>query len=482
MNKSALLHMVRNVSALSEQNVDELEKLVQNFPYCQTAHLLIAKAAYDKGNMLSNQKLRKAAAYATNRQLLKKLIYTTDAGIPLTIIEESNPVLNSKKSTEALETATSETDLTSPVDQSEKVAVSSSVNDTLKLEATLVSKDNFQETTENLALLEPANAAPPDTILNIIEVEAIEQDSTPEDEPTNPQINNLEPVELTELLEPVTNLSEEQINNTEEETLLLPTFEPAHSLTLSELEEMLQVEKWTSSFNTAELVTAELETQHQEVPVEEAEILKITAPAEIIRYELELPEDVEETTLDQTLARFDSYLFKPEKDEFFNSELKPATTEEFIREVYLSNQIGYWMGSSRLGESLQVKDELTHHTPLQFYPDLILEYSKQNYLTPTDPPKASPANRQFEIIDQFLKANPKLKSFSNEKMRAEPQDDLAFKSTKNTKNLASENLANIMVQQGKIKKAIKIYEHLIVKIPEKRAYFATQIEKLRNQI
>ena len=119
---------------------------------------------------------------------------------------------------------------------------------------------------------------------------------------------------------------------------------------------------------------------------------------------------------------------------------------------------------------------------MQFYPDLILEYSKQNYLTPTDPPKVTPANRQFEIIDQFLKANPKLKSFSNEKMRAEPQDDLAFKSTKNTKNLASENLANIMVQQGKIKKAIKIYEHLIVKIPEKRAYFATQIEKLRNQI
>ncbi|WP_147275638.1 hypothetical protein [Adhaeribacter pallidiroseus] len=481
MNKSALLHMVRNVSALSEQNVEELEKLVQNFPYCQTAHLLIAKAAYDKGNMLSNQKLRKAAAYATNRQLLKKLIYTTDAAVPLTVVEEFKNQFQAQAVAGKYANDGSEAALLSPVNQDEE-AISSSINaENSNLDSETTAEDLKPIVGKSVEFIASSNS--PQTIepeLEPNEDETNEPDSTAITPFTETEKDNTEPVELAEIDEPEYNLIEPQTANPEEEIRFLPNLEPAYTLTLSELEEMLQVEKWTSSVDASEPVISE--SQEEDIPVIEVEIPKSTAPTEIIRYELEVPEEMEETAFDQTLANFDSYLFKPEKDEFFNSELIPATTEEFIREVYLSNQLGYWMGSSRLGELLQVKDELTQHTPLQFYPDLILEYSKQNYLTPTDPPKTTPANRQFEIIDQFLKANPKLKAFSNEKMRAEPLDDLAFKSTKNTKNLASENLANIMVQQGKIKKAIKIYEHLIVKIPEKRAYFAAQIEKLRNQI
>ncbi|HSI90017.1 MAG TPA: hypothetical protein VK927_02825, partial [Adhaeribacter sp.] len=83
MNKASFLSIVRETSRISEQDAEALEQLVVNFPYCQTAHLLIAKAAYDRGSMLSNQKLKKAAIYATNRQLLKKLIYTSDATVAL---------------------------------------------------------------------------------------------------------------------------------------------------------------------------------------------------------------------------------------------------------------------------------------------------------------------------------------------------------------------------------------------------------------
>ena len=64
MNKAAFLDILNHVSSISEQEVIELEKLALNFPYCQSAHLLLAKAAYDKGSMLSNQRLRRAAACA----------------------------------------------------------------------------------------------------------------------------------------------------------------------------------------------------------------------------------------------------------------------------------------------------------------------------------------------------------------------------------------------------------------------------------
>ncbi|QNF35245.1 hypothetical protein HUW51_21920 [Adhaeribacter swui] len=477
MNKSALLHMIRNVSTLSDQDVEEMEKLVNNFPYCQTAHLLIAKASYDKGSMLSNQKLRKAAAYATNRQLLKKLIYTTDAAIPVTAIAETTNVASHNTDGTALDQAAfvAENQIThlpeTKTEPDKPVSAEISEPETQNLEGA-----------EDTAVSDLVEMTPTPTDEAIAaEYEIYEGEAVSEDTTIQPETLSLAPAEVFIRDEAVNQIPEPEPAITEE-TILLPSFEPAYTLTLSELEEMLQVEKWTSTSETTQPTEEAEPTPEDQPTTAEASNTGQPASPEIIRYELEVPAETEENTLDQTLASFDSYLFKPESDEYFNSELKPATNEEFIKEVYTSNQLGYWMGSSRLGELLQVKDELTHHTPLQFYPDLILEYSKQNYLTPTDPPKATAVNRQFEIIDQFLKANPKLKTFSNEKLRSEPQDDLAFKSTKNTKNLASENLANILVQQGKIKKAIKIYEHLIVKIPEKRTYFAAQIEKLRNQI
>src|SRR5687768_11980803 len=92
MNKASFLSLVRQASRISDQEVEELEKLIENFPYCQTAHLLLAKAAYDKGSMLSNQKLKKAAIYAANRQLLKKLIYTSDATVALQPVTPPEPI------------------------------------------------------------------------------------------------------------------------------------------------------------------------------------------------------------------------------------------------------------------------------------------------------------------------------------------------------------------------------------------------------
>ena len=47
-------------------------------------------------------------------------------------------------------------------------------------------------------------------------------------------------------------------------------------------------------------------------------------------------------------------------------------------------------------------------------------------------------------------------------------------------NNLSENLAIIYKNQGKTKKAIEIYEKLILKFPEKEAYFATRIEDLKK--
>jgi len=74
MTRSTLLQLLAHPASLTEANVRELEQLAQAFPYCQTAHLLLAKAAHDQGSMLASQRLRRAATYAADRALLRQLI------------------------------------------------------------------------------------------------------------------------------------------------------------------------------------------------------------------------------------------------------------------------------------------------------------------------------------------------------------------------------------------------------------------------
>jgi len=51
-----------------------LEELAASFPYCQVAHILIAKGNYTHGSMHTEQKIKKAALYTSNRKNLKYFI------------------------------------------------------------------------------------------------------------------------------------------------------------------------------------------------------------------------------------------------------------------------------------------------------------------------------------------------------------------------------------------------------------------------
>lgn len=88
---------------------------------------------------------------------------------------------------------------------------------------------------------------------------------------------------------------------------------------------------------------------------------------------------------------------------------------------------------------------------------------------------------QIKIINTFIENEPKLTRLDREENAEDIREDLSLKSLKVHQNIASENLAKIMVKQGKLEKAQEIYNKLIWKFPEKKAYFVAQIEKLKKK-
>jgi len=62
------------------------------------------------------------------------------------------------------------------------------------------------------------------------------------------------------------------------------------------------------------------------------------------------------------------------------------------------------------------------------------------------------------------------------------QVDLAQDSATFHEDLATESLAQVLLQQGKVQRALAIYNQLMLKFPEKRTYLATLIKELKSTI
>lgn len=94
-------------------------------------------------------------------------------------------------------------------------------------------------------------------------------------------------------------------------------------------------------------------------------------------------------------------------------------------------------------------------------------------------PESDLQKQQIEIINQFIRVQP---SISNPRDRAPSAvgDLNTVKSGEFGDNIVSETLVEILLKQGKKDKAIEVLKKLIWKYPQKKAYFASQIEDLKK--
>jgi hypothetical protein len=87
---------------------------------------------------------------------------------------------------------------------------------------------------------------------------------------------------------------------------------------------------------------------------------------------------------------------------------------------------------------------------------------------------------QEDLINKFIESSPKLKRMIPGE--EEPVVDLSGESVEAKGTFITETLAKIYISQGYYSKAINIYEKLALQYPEKSAYFASRIEKIKDLI
>jgi hypothetical protein len=91
MNRTQFISYLDHSEKLSGEDSRLLTALLKNFPYFQTAHLLLAKSLHNQNSIDYNNQLKITAAYATDRKVLHQLITKQFVSVAETPVVSSIP-------------------------------------------------------------------------------------------------------------------------------------------------------------------------------------------------------------------------------------------------------------------------------------------------------------------------------------------------------------------------------------------------------
>jgi len=95
LNTSEITNLLNKPNAINDKHTLALERIVDEFPYFQSARALYLKGLYNQDSFKYNQALRVTASYTTNRSILFDFITTGNfATLQKTFLDEKEAVIN----------------------------------------------------------------------------------------------------------------------------------------------------------------------------------------------------------------------------------------------------------------------------------------------------------------------------------------------------------------------------------------------------
>ncbi|WP_313808370.1 tetratricopeptide repeat protein [Flavobacterium sp.] len=95
MNVHDLTYLIHKPDAINGRQTLELESVLEQFPYFQSARALHLKGLYNQNSFRYNQELRKTAAYSTDRSVLFEFITSENfSSVQKAFLEEKEAAIN----------------------------------------------------------------------------------------------------------------------------------------------------------------------------------------------------------------------------------------------------------------------------------------------------------------------------------------------------------------------------------------------------
>lgn len=466
MNAQQLTTWMKDPASLGKEAGAQLDTLTQTFPYFQTAHLLLIKSLHNQNSFLYNNQLKVAAAYATNRRVLYELITkkaevveSSESGVRSSelvasdeIVEEKNH-RSEKPSTEEISHSIQSSELRTP--DSELRTLSEEVIHPEFPKKRFVSNPDDWEAgmMRQLQLLHHWKTTP-EKVFFTPKPEEPKDVPPPVKQEEVPQAKNETPAEVTE----ETPTAADEIN-----TLLYVLVEPGGAEDISETEEEIIQQEEEPGWEVKLI-------EEDKQPEPEIAVPQDPVQQEIIREAISSAIELE---VDDTLPKPEELVPPriPVVEEPEPEPLRPVTSQ---KPVVLS-EIPVKKPETQPEPEPETTGELSFAAWLKQVGNAPV---KTVIETPQEPQEETTPPVSKNLIDRFIKEEPRISKPGKNNFYSPV--NMAKKSVQESDEFITETLARIYAKQGNIPKAIRAYQKLSLKFPEKSSYFAALIEELKR--
>lgn len=460
MNSAQFLDIIQKTDSLNHREIAQLQKVQENFPYFQIPYILIARYEFQKNVTEKTSTLAYAAITSPNRIWLK------------TLIEKKEETADPPKD-----------DLVKTSERSEKRTNDDEKRQIELIKAITKKEVKLESIKEIEAIRHTKNIAAGDTqikynlsaaTMRLTIVIDVEFSNTTNEEETlkrpltffkdyDPRTTTFLKVE-TELVDEIFTIIQDIFNATvansnftyikAKKTIhvnasqFLEIIQKADPLDRSELQQLQKVQENFPYFQIPHILVARAEFSENETQITPSlGYAAISSPNRIWL---------------KTLIERDEKKAAVTQESIPDNEIKVEEKEIATPKVE-EPELNSKPAKPILKRRKPPKDDLIETIKRKEKKEILGEKSKE----------------QIDLIKAFSKKSIKLATIKEIEAN-QNTENLAAASTKINDNLISESYAKILASQGKKQLAKEIYEKLVLKFPDKRAYFADLLEKLKD--